>query len=95
MQITEPGVIYCDIPYKKTQVAYGIEFDYERFYQWAETQSLPIFISEYWMPSDRFRCVCEIPVCCGLSSSRNPVDRVERLFVPVHQKHQADALTLF
>lgn len=88
-----PGVIYCDIPYKGTENPYGGgAFDHERFYDWAEVQLLPVFISEYWMPPDRFRCVCEIPLKCTYSGSSNRLDRIERLFVPVHQ---AGAVTLF
>ena len=90
--ITGPGVIYCDPPYLGTENPYGEAFDHERFYSWAETQLLPVFISEYWMPPDRFRCVAEFKVNCTLSSVVNNDRRIERLFVPAHQ---ADALTLF
>ena len=93
--ITGPGVIYCDPPYLGTENPYGEAFDYERFYSWAESQSLPVFVSEYWMPPDRFRCVAEFKLNCTLSFVVNGDRRTERLFVPVHQKHQADALTLF
>ena len=61
--IPENSVIYCDIPYKDTgtyQSHKKTEFDYERFYDWAYKQKQPTFISEYWMPEDRFVCVAEI-----------------------------------
>lgn len=52
--ITGPGVIYCDPPYKGTTKYLSGGFDYDRFYDWCERQELPVFISEYAMPADRF-----------------------------------------
>ena len=50
VKIEPNSVIYCDIPYKETN-QYKTEFDYERFYKWANGQN-NIFISEYEMPDD-------------------------------------------
>lgn len=55
----EPGIIYCDPPYKTTEERYGQEFDAEAFYGWCEAQKLPVYISEYQMPEERFVCVAE------------------------------------
>lgn len=55
----EPGIIYCDPPYKSTKERYGREFDAEAFYGWCEAQKLPVYISEYQMPEERFACVAE------------------------------------
>lgn len=55
----EPGIIYCDPPYKNTKERYGREFDAEAFYGWCEAQKLPVYISEYQMPEERFVCVAE------------------------------------
>ena len=53
----EPGsVIYCDIPYIGTN-SYKSGFDHEAFYDWAEKQEHPVFISSYEMPKERFRCI--------------------------------------
>ena len=55
----EPGIIYCDPPYKSTKERYGREFDAEAFYGWCEAQKLPVYISEYQMPEERFACIAE------------------------------------
>ena len=55
-----PGsVVYCDPPYAGTR-DYGVSFDHRAFYSWCRAvgRRRPLFVSEYWMPSD-FRCVAE------------------------------------
>ena len=87
--IPDNSVIYCDIPYKDTgtyQRHKKTEFDYERFYDWAHRQTQPTFISEYWMPEDRFRCIAEIKRTDTLSASNNSKKVTERVFVPIHQQ---------
>lgn len=62
MRFNEPGIIYCDPPYMSVYVKgkdYGCEFDAEAFYSWCEAQKLPVYISEYQMPEERFACVAE------------------------------------
>ena len=77
------GIIYCDIPYKNTN-KYQNEFDYERFYTWAEKQQLPIYISEYSMPEDRFTCISKIEKRSTLSATANNVV-IERVYRPTKQ----------
>lgn len=55
----EPGIIYCDPPYKSTEERYGQEFDFNGFFSWCEAQTLPVYISEYQMPEERFACIVE------------------------------------
>lgn len=58
----EPGIIYCDPPYKDTTDCgkdYTEPFCHDEFYSWCETQKLPVYISEYQMPEERFVCVAE------------------------------------
>ena len=58
----EPGIIYCDPPYMSVYAKgkdYGCEFDAEAFYDWCEAQKLPVYISEYQMPEERFACIAE------------------------------------
>ena len=74
-------VIYCDIPYVNT-AKYKHPFDYERFYLWAERQKIPIYISEYQMPKDRFVCVAEKEKKCNLSATNNGKITIERIFRP-------------
>lgn len=75
------AVIYCDIPYLNTN-KYKHSFDYERFYLWAEKQEIPIYISEYQMPKDRFVCVAEKEKRCCLSATNNGKITIERIFRP-------------
>lgn len=75
------AVIYCDIPYKNT-AKYKHSFDYERFYLWAERQEIPIYISEYQMPKDRFVCVAEKEKRCGFLVTNNGKITIERIFRP-------------
>ena len=62
MRFDEPGIIYCDPPYMSAYAKgkdYGCEFDAEAFYSWCEAQKLPVYISEYQMPEERFVCIAE------------------------------------
>lgn len=96
--IPPDSVIYCDIPYKGTNIYNGVEdFDYERFYTWAESQTTPVFISSYQMPTDRFDCIAEWSHRSTLSGSKNNAV-TERIFVPKHQTERGNIcqqLTLF
>lgn len=63
MRFDEPGIIYCDPPYM-TSTSGGKDytseaFDAPAFYDWCERQTLPVYISEYSMPEERFACVAE------------------------------------
>lgn len=98
VDIPTDSVIYCDIPYEGTNVYNGAEcFDYARFYDWAERQEQPVFISSYHMPQDRSDCITEFHHRSILSgNANNPV--VERIFVPKHQKERGNIIiqpTLF
>ena len=77
------AVIYCDIPYINTR-KYKYSFDYERFYLWAEKQEVPVYISEYEMPKDRFICIAEKEKICTFSPTTNKIT-VERIFRPKTQ----------
>lgn len=98
VSIPEDSVIYCDIPYEDTNVYNKAEgFDYERFYQWCERQTQPVFISSYQMPTDRFDCVEEFTHRSTLSATANNLV-TERIYVPKHQKERGNRtvqLTLF
>ena len=96
--IPEDSVIYCDIPYEGTDVYNKAEgFDYERFYQWCERQTQPVFISSYQMPEDRFDCIEEFTHRSTLSATANNLV-TERIYVPKHQTERGNRivqLTLF
>ena len=82
------SVIYCDIPYRGTS-GYdghgGGGFDYEEFYDWANSQTEPIFISEYSLPDNRFECIYEQKKRGILSATANNLC-IERIFVPKKQR---------
>ena len=86
VDVSEAGVIYCDIPYYNTRKYSSGSFDYERFYSWAESQKNPVFVSEYWMPEERFKSIAEIKKTSTYSASSNNMKTVEKLFVPMNQK---------
>lgn len=96
--IPEDSVIYCDIPYEDTNVYNKAEgFDYERFYQWCERQTQPVFISSYQMPEERFDCIEEFTHRSTLSATANNLV-TERIYVPKHQSERGNRivqLTLF
>ena len=80
IEIRPDSIIYCDIPYKGTN-KYQNTFDYDRFYEWACDQSVPVFISEYQMPEDRFECVLEMDKRSTISATANNAVK-ERLYIP-------------
>ena len=81
IKIRPDSVIYCDIPYHNTDEYGEGVFDYERFYDWCEKQTEPLYISEYWMPPERFECVASIEKSVTLCSGSGK-KAVEKLFVP-------------
>lgn len=90
VEIPEDSVIYCDIPYEGTNVYNGAEhFDYERFYDWAEQQTEPVFISSYDMPRDRFDCIQEWSHRSTINDSKN-IAVTERIFLPKHQTERGN-----
>ena len=83
IRIESDAVIYCDIPYKNTN-RYGdekAEFDYNSFYDWACSQNVPVFISEYDMPEDRFECVLEIKKQSCMAATKT-LSATEKLYIP-------------
>ena len=84
MRFDEPGIIYCDPPYMSVYAKgkdYGCEFDAEAFYSWCERQALPVYISEYQMPEDRFACIAEWDKVTTMSS-KTTSHVTERLWRP-------------
>lgn len=99
VSIPEDSVIYCDIPYEGTDgyIEKKDGFDYDRFYQWCERQTQPVFISSYQMPTDRFDCIEEFTHRSTLSATANNLV-TERIYVPKHQTERGNRtiqLTLF
>ena len=81
--IPNGSLVYCDIPYKNTN-RYGdekAEFDYNSFYDWACSQNVPVFISEYNMTEDRFECVLEIKKQSCMAATKT-LSVTEKLYIP-------------
>lgn len=74
VEIKDNSVIYCDIPYQNTS-GYGIDFNYEEFYDWCKKQTVPIFISSYEMPSD-FKIVAEFEFRSLMGPNKKVIERV-------------------
>ena len=84
MRFDEPGIIYCDPPYMSVYAKgkdYGCEFDAEAFYSWCEAQKLPVYISEYQMPEERFACIAEWGKVTSMAPKTNS-HVTERLWRP-------------
>ena len=47
-------IVYCDIPYENT-CKYNIEFDHDKFYEWARTREYQIYFSSYKAPNDFYK----------------------------------------
>lgn len=72
------SIIYCDIPYFGT-VDYGSTFSHKEFFDWADSQSNPVFISEYNINDKRFTVIKEFSHRTSFASGKNdPV--VEKLY---------------
>lgn len=83
IEIKRNSIIYCDIPYRNKKKYKLQNFNYEKFYDWAENQTQPIFISECEMPEERFRCVWQKAKRRTYSSTNNSEVVIEKLFVPI------------
>lgn len=91
IKIKSDSVIYCDIPYeterksdvKQNYMKYTL--DYAAFYDWCERQTVPVFVSSYELPSDRFKCVWGTPLNSTLSATNNNRVMIERLYVPIRR----------
>ena len=70
-------VIYCDIPYKGTGQYKEGGFDYDKFYDWANDNPHPVYISEYDAP---FAEVHAFTHRSSLSATNNKKKTVEKIF---------------
>lgn len=84
IEIPEDSVIVCDIPYKDTREYRHNKdvFDHDSFYLWAEAQTVPVFICEYWMPDDGFFCIAEFDRVSTFSATNNSMRVKEKISLP-------------
>ena len=88
--IPRHSVVYCDPPYFQTSGYIvngnqkdGSGFDHQAFYDWCESQTELVLISEYFMPSDRFTTVWSKDHTSSYGHSGTKT--TECLFVPTRQ----------
>lgn len=82
----ENSVIYFDIPYFNTTNYKINTFGYNDFYSFAEEKSKQghkVFISEYWMPEDKFTKIWTKQINSNLSTQSQK--KIESLFIPKNQ----------
>lgn len=82
-------IIYLDPPYINTSNYRDngtIDFNHNAFYEWCidkAKQGYNVFISEYAMPEDRFKCVYSTQVVCVMGGANNSIKRTEKLYTPI------------
>ena len=81
IEIRPGDVVYCDPPYKGKANYNNSDFDHEAFYDWVESLNVPVYISEYSMPADRFLCVKSIKTVSRMSGKGTDGVVWEKLFV--------------
>ena len=87
VELPDPSecVIYYDPPYINTAGYIG-DFNHDEFYDWCiekAKQGYKIFISEYDMPSDRFKSIFNVDKRQLLSVQGSGKLKQEHLFVPI------------
>jgi DNA adenine methylase len=86
LPIPPNSIIYCDPPYRGTTGYKAGAFCHDTFYLWCHEQARAghqVFISEYDMPREWFRCVWEGEVALNLDNTKAARRAVERIFVPI------------
>lgn len=79
VSISGNSVIYCDIPYKGTVEYKNCSFNYDKFYDWACSQTVPVYVSEYNIDDKRFECIAEIEKI-NLYNSKNASINIEKIY---------------
>lgn len=79
VNIKQNSIAYCDIPYIGT-AEYDNEFNHKEFYDWADSQDNPVFISEYRLDDDRFKAVWMQKKRSMLSSKKDYKANIEKVF---------------
>ena len=95
LKLPEPNecVIYCDPPYincggyyKQSLKNGKTSFNHDEFYSYVENlarQGYKVFISEYWMPHERFKSVFNVDKRQQLNGLGTGAIKQEHLFVPI------------
>lgn len=78
--IKENSIIYCDPPYANTG-KYDGGFDHKTFFDWADDQVNPVFISEYDIPDKRFTEIWNIQKRSKFKHVKTLNIKIEKLYV--------------
>lgn len=79
VSIKQNSIVYCDIPYKGTN-KYCTEFSHGEFLDWAATRKFPVYISEYNIEDDRFKCVFMVNKRSKLAPKGKTIIKQEKLY---------------
>jgi hypothetical protein len=84
VKIKENSVIYCDIPYGGTGEYDNSKdsFNRKKFFEWADAQNNPVFISEYNVEDSRFVCIANFKKRSLLCPNKdNNLVKTEKVYV--------------
>lgn len=84
VQLKPNSIIYLDPPYRNTSGYITGDFDYNKFYDWCiekHKEGHKVFISEYYMPEDKFKCIWQKEIVSSLTPENNGKKGIEKLFV--------------
>jgi hypothetical protein len=82
--IKENSVIYCDIPYGGTAEydKSNHTFNRKKFFDWADSQINPVYISEYNVEDSRFKCIANFKKRSLFSSNKDiRLVKTEKVYV--------------
>lgn len=85
VDVPRGAVIYADPPYRGAAKYRGETFCHETFYDWCCCQKAPLFISERYMPEDRFVCIDRFEHKGVLANNNTKKQQDECIFRPRHQ----------
>lgn len=77
-EFSENTLLYCDPPYNNTK-GYGVTFDSDRFWAWADSRSETVIVSELHCPLDNWVSILELDIIN--SNSKDMRTMSECLFV--------------
>lgn len=80
--IEKDSIVYCDIPYKGTgEYDKNKHFNHEKFFNWAASQSEPVYVSEYNIEDRRFKLVWVRGKRSLMSAKKESVIKIEKIYV--------------
>ena len=82
LDIPNNSVVFCDPPYKDSDVLYNIKFDYESFYDWCleKAKNNDVFVTEYNIEHPHFQLIGEKARQISLNGKGSKGVRTERLY---------------